>query len=71
MPSGELGPGWDVTTSEEYQQKAAEYQRLAAECLRLSRALNDPTNKALLFKMAQTWIKLAEQLKARGKKSKE
>jgi hypothetical protein len=63
--------GWDVPTSEDDQQKAAEYQRLAAECLRLSHASNDPTNKALLFKMTQTWIRLAEQLKARGKKPKE
>ena len=47
-----------------------EYQERAAECLRLAQSTNDPTNKALLLEMAQTWVRLAEQAQReeRGKK---
>jgi hypothetical protein len=38
----------------------------AAECLRLVRTAFDSTNKALLFEMAQAWIRLAERQKAEG-----
>jgi hypothetical protein len=33
--------------------------------LRLARGTQNPTNKALLLEMAQTWVKLAEQAQAR------
>jgi hypothetical protein len=52
-----------VRTYEEYQQKAA-------ECLEQANAATDQTNRALLLEMAQSWIRLAEQLKAKGDKSK-
>jgi hypothetical protein len=38
-------------------------QQRAAECLRLVRTMADSTNKALLFEMAEAWLKLAEQKK--------
>ena len=31
------------------------------QCLRLAQSMSDPTNKALLLEMAQTWVRLAEQ----------
>jgi len=34
--------------------------------VRLAQAMTDPKNKALLLHMAQAWIRLAEQLKAKG-----
>jgi hypothetical protein len=51
-----------ASTSQECQQKAA-------ECLRLVRTALDSTNKALLLEMAQAWIRLAEQQKAKGEDS--
>jgi hypothetical protein len=48
-----------VLTSQECQQEAA-------ECLRLVRSAIDSTNKALLLEMAQAWIRLAEEQKAKG-----
>jgi hypothetical protein len=45
--------------------KIQDYQYRAAECLRLARGTGNPTNKALLLEMAQTWVKLAEQAQAR------
>jgi hypothetical protein len=45
--------------------KIQDYQYRAAECLRLARGTRNPTNKALLLEMAQTWVKLAEQAQAR------
>jgi hypothetical protein len=44
--------------------KIQNYQHRAAECLRLARGTGNPTNKALLLEMAQTWVKLAEQAQA-------
>ena len=46
--------------------KSEEYQQRAAECLRVAQATNDPINKALLLEMAQAWVRLAEQAKAKG-----
>ena len=43
-----------------------ECQEKAAECLRLVGTSLDPTNKTLLLEMAQAWIRLAEQQKAKG-----
>jgi hypothetical protein len=42
-------------------RKPGEYQERAAQCLRLAQSMSDPTNKALLLEMAQTWVRLAEQ----------
>jgi hypothetical protein len=38
-----------------------DYQKRAADCLRLAQEVSDPTNKAMLLEMAQTWVRLAEQ----------
>ena len=46
--------------------RSQDHQRRAAECLRLAHDAVDKTNKALLIEMAQTWVKLAEQEKARS-----
>jgi hypothetical protein len=43
------------------QDKASRYQRMAGECVRLAQGTDDPTNKALLLQMAQTWVQLARQ----------
>jgi hypothetical protein len=66
--------GRSHVTSREHAGSAVptykEYQERAAECLRLAQSTNDPTNKALLLEMAQTWVRLAEQAQReeRGKK---
>jgi hypothetical protein len=49
-------------------RKPGEYQERAAQCLRLSQSTSDPTNKALLLEMAQTWVKLAEQAREVGQR---
>jgi hypothetical protein len=36
---------------------------MAAECLRMAQNLDNPISKALLLEMAQTWVKLAEQVR--------
>ena len=46
--------------------KADDYRRRAAECLRLARTASDKTNRALLLEMAETWIALADQDRAKG-----
>ena len=46
--------------------KFEECQQRAAEFLRLAQAVADPKNKAALLDMAQAWIRLAEQIKAKG-----
>jgi hypothetical protein len=51
--------GWDALTFQEYQQRAA-------KCLEQAHAAIDLTNKALLLEMAQAWIRLAEERKAKG-----
>jgi hypothetical protein len=42
------------------------YQGMAAECLRMAQNTDNPTSKALLLEMAQTWVKLAEQARDSG-----
>jgi hypothetical protein len=37
---------------------------MAARCLRLARIVHDAESKAMLVKMAEAWVKLAERLKA-------
>ena len=44
------------------------YQKRAADCLRLAQEVSDPTNKAMLLEMAQTWVNLAEQELAKSNK---
>ena len=44
------------------------YQKRAADCLRLAQEVSDPTNKAMLLEMAQTWVSLAEQELAKRNK---
>jgi hypothetical protein len=46
-----------VSTPELYEQRAA-------DCVELAKTTDDPTTKALLVEMAQTWMKLAQR--ARG-----
>jgi hypothetical protein len=38
-----------------------EYRRLAAECLRIARESQNPKDRALLLRMAESWIRLAER----------
>ena len=51
---------------------AAEDQRHhAAECLRLAQQAQDANAKALLLKMADDWLKLAQKTEMRERKSSE
>jgi hypothetical protein len=45
-----------------------DYRRHATECVRLTQNAQNPADKALLLKMAETWLRLAEQ--AEGRESK-
>jgi hypothetical protein len=40
-----------------------DYERMAHECARLADKVGDPARKALFLEMAQTWLKLAEQVR--------
>ena len=42
-----------------------DYRRLAAECLRIARESRNPKDRALLLRMAETWIRLAERSEER------
>jgi hypothetical protein len=42
-----------------------DYRRLAAECLRIARESQNPKDRALLLRMAESWIRLAERSEAR------
>ncbi|HEY7244821.1 MAG TPA: hypothetical protein VH678_13180 [Xanthobacteraceae bacterium] len=44
---------------------ADDYRRHASECVRLAQNARSPTDKALLLKMAETWLRLAEQAEGR------
>jgi hypothetical protein len=46
-----------------------DYRRHASECVRLAQNSQNPADKALLLKMAETWLRLAEQ--AEGRESKD
>jgi hypothetical protein len=48
---------------------AEDYRRNASECVRLAQNAQNPADKALLLKMAETWLRLAEQ--AEGRESKD
>lgn len=41
--------------------KAEEYRRRAAQCVELAQQHSDPEQKLKLMKMAQAWLRLAEQ----------
>jgi hypothetical protein len=38
-----------------------DYKRLAGECLRIARESKNPNDRAMLLRMAETWIRLAER----------
>jgi hypothetical protein len=38
-----------------------DYKRLAGECLRIARESQNPNDRAMLLRMAETWIRLAER----------
>jgi hypothetical protein len=57
-----LGP--NVPTPEQYQG-------YALECLRLAERVSEPGSKAFLLEMAQAWIRLSDQLKARAEQERE
>jgi hypothetical protein len=42
-----------------------DYRRLAADCLRIARESPNPKDRALLLRMAESWIRLAERSEAR------
>ena len=45
---------------------ADDYCRHATECVRLAQNAQNPADKALLLKMAETWLRLAEQAEGPG-----
>jgi hypothetical protein len=47
---------------------ADEYRRHASECVRLAQQTQSQSDKALLLRMAETWLRLAEQAENRGRK---
>jgi len=51
--------------------KTDEYRRYAAECLELAKITDNPTNKAVLLQMAQTWSRLANENDRRDPTDKE
>ena len=42
-----------------------DYRRLAADCLRIARESPNPKDRALLLRMAESWIRLAERSEQR------
>ena len=48
---------------------ADEYRRHASECVRLAQEAQTASDKALLLRMAETWLRLAEQAEAREPKT--
>jgi hypothetical protein len=42
-----------------------DYRRLAAECLRIAHESQNPKDRALLLRMAETWMRLAERSESR------
>src|SRR4051812_16813007 len=43
-----------------------DYRRLAAECLRIAHDSQNPKDRALLLRMAESWIRLAERSEERS-----
>jgi hypothetical protein len=50
---------------------ADDYRRHASECVRLAQHVHTPADKALLLKMAETWLRLADQAEYRQPKKSE
>jgi hypothetical protein len=48
---------------------ADEYRRHASECVRLAQEAQTAGDKALLLRMAETWLRLAEQAETREPKA--
>jgi hypothetical protein len=47
---------------------ADEYRRHASECVRLAQSAHTSGDKALLLRMAESWLRLAEQVEKREQK---
>jgi hypothetical protein len=47
---------------------ADEYRRHARACVRLAQDAQSPSDKALLLRMAESWLRLAEQAEKREQK---
>jgi hypothetical protein len=47
---------------------ADEYRRHASECVRLAQNAQNPSDKALLLRMAESWLRLARQAESREQK---
>jgi hypothetical protein len=50
---------------------AEDQRRHAAECLRLAQQMHDVNAKALLLKMADAWLNLAQETETRERKPSE
>jgi len=48
---------------------ADEYRRHASECVRLAQEAQSAGDNSLLLRMAETWLRLAEQAEAREPKT--
>ena len=59
------GRGYAARALGELVAKSDDYEHQAVECLRLAQATDVPNSKALLLEMAQAWMKLALQAKAK------
>jgi hypothetical protein len=46
------------------RDKAEQYRRRARECLEIALTQSSQSKRAMLTDMAQTWLQLAEELKA-------
>jgi hypothetical protein len=47
---------------------ADEYRRHASVCVALAQKTQNPGDKALLLRMAESWLRLAEQAESRKQK---
>ena len=50
---------------------ADEYRRHARACVRLAQNTQSPGDKALLLRMAESWLRLAEQAETRQREKPE
>jgi hypothetical protein len=46
---------------------AEDYRRHATACVQLAQNTHNPSDKALLLKMAESWLRLAEQAEERAR----
>jgi hypothetical protein len=47
------------------------YRSYAAKCIKISRNISDPIGKLVLLEMAQTWLKLGEQVTQGAERARE